>query len=243
MFLYHGTTALHLDAILERGILPRSETNNSNWDCESGADRVYLTNLYAPYFAIQACNDKLEVPVGAQNIPLVIEIDTRYLQERNLVCDEDYMEQAVRYADAYASFGPFFRSKSMEGRTEYFRDNVKDLERRFEAFNYKRSLERLGTCAHIGRIPFKAISKIVTLDPKQSAALLYMFLQPSISIRNNELSGKRYRYWTARIFDRQPAAEDHPLEYEGFPEEARYEFPPVFPRLGLDGRTFVYPKA
>lgn len=54
MKLYHGTSSIYLDSILENGLLPRKDTGNSNYEVqdvwganyglESYFDRVYLTN-------------------------------------------------------------------------------------------------------------------------------------------------------------------------------------------------------
>lgn len=235
MLLYHGTSKVHLPSILEKGVQPRWLTQNSNWTCESGEDRVYLTTTYAPYFAIQACDQKYDKP-DAQNVPMVIEIDSNKLRRNDLVADEDYMEQLTRSQKKFDLFDPFLASKPVNERTIWFRDRARELVKNVPAFIWSNSIRSMGTCAYVGTVPLRAITKIVAFNPRESAHLLHLFLQPEISLANYRLCGKAYRYWTAKIFDREPHRDDHPKHYGG-----HWEFPPEFPVKGLHGREIIYP--
>src|SRR4028119_388978 len=83
MLLYHGTSLKNGEKILKSGILPR-RSKRSNWDhCQapSRSDCVYLTSVYAGYFAQQA--DK-EGQGWA-----IFEIDSNQLNPGHLLPDED----------------------------------------------------------------------------------------------------------------------------------------------------------
>lgn len=178
----------------------------------------------------------------AQNVPMVIEIDSSKLRQSDLVPDEDYMEQLVRAQNKFSMFDPFLASKKINERTIWFRDHVHDLAKRVKAFSWQESVRAMGTCAYTGTIPLKAITKIIVLDPRESAHLLHMYLQPEISMANYRHCGKQYRYWTAKIFDREPSPRDVPQAVT-LAGETRYEFPIDFPVKGLHGREIVFPAA
>lgn len=238
MMLYHGTSKVHLQGILEKGIQPRQLTQNSNWECESGEDRVYLTSAYAPYFAIQACDQKYDGGEPGMNVPMVIEIDSTKLRRNDLVPDEDFMEQLTRSQKKFDMFDPFLASKSVNERTIWFRDRARDLSKKVPAFVWSNSIRSMGTCAYIGTIPLRAITKIIAFNPRESAHLLNMFLQPQISLANYSLCGKEYRFWTAKMFDREPKREDYPTIAGAY-----HEFRTEFPVKGLHGREILYPSA
>lgn len=64
--LYHGTTSLYLNSILQNGILPRSEVGTSNWEhvMESIPNVTYLTNKWHYFYAINATITHLQKEFG-----------------------------------------------------------------------------------------------------------------------------------------------------------------------------------
>lgn len=93
--LYHGTTSVYLDSILEKGLLPREETGNSNYEVqyvwgasdifESYPDRVYLTNN--PDRAKMLGEEAVDVNEGEV---IVLEV---LVSQENLLPDEDSKKQ------------------------------------------------------------------------------------------------------------------------------------------------------
>jgi len=93
--LYHGTTSVYLDSILEKGLLPREKTGNSNYEVqyvwgasdifESYPDRVYLTNN--PDRAKMLGEEAVDVNEGEV---IVLEV---LVSQENLLPDEDSKKQ------------------------------------------------------------------------------------------------------------------------------------------------------
>jgi len=93
--LYHGTTSVYLDSILEKGLLPREITGNSNYEVqyvwgasdifESYPDRVYLTNN--PDRAKMLGEEAVNVNDGEV---IVLEV---LVSQENLLPDEDSKKQ------------------------------------------------------------------------------------------------------------------------------------------------------
>jgi len=93
--LYHGTTSVYLDSILEKGLLPREKTGNSNYEVqyvwgasdifESYPDRVYLTNN--PDRAKMLGEEAVNVNDGEV---IVLEV---LVSQENLLPDEDSKKQ------------------------------------------------------------------------------------------------------------------------------------------------------
>lgn len=216
MKLYHGTSSRYLKKILKNGLLPRTVTNNSNWDTMSGDDRVYLTTAYAPYYAIQSCKRKSDKPI-------IVEIDTNDLDMLNLIPDEDYMEQVSRGHDDLDD------RMSMEERTELYRDNAFAIALKHPfIFSAMTSLDGLGTCAHFGAIPSDAISRIIQIDHIIAPDLAMIFLDPTITIANYRYVGNKYRWLTALVSGNVPDTDDAPTALpEMFWEdgEIRYDYP------------------
>lgn len=187
MKLYHGTSITVLDKILNRGLLPRGK-RKGNWrDAPARADCVYLTNAYAPYFAIHTYD-------AQRRDGVVLEIDTSLLEANKLLPDEDALEHAGRGTDTIPG--------SMFERVKHYRD-------RLELYNdgqWEASLDYMGTCAHLGKIPPGAITRvaIVPFD-------YHWFWDASISHLNYRFMGETYRKQMARLFG-EPMSDDDEAE-------------------------------
>ena len=171
MILYHGTSSRFIHDILEHGIKCRREKDSLWLAHPSCADRVYLTNAYAVFFAKAAADD-----VGGQ--PMILEVD---VSDRmcNLVPDEDVMGQ-VEWADL-----PELRDMSLKQCTEYWKLRTHELHH-FADF----SLEQLGTVAHMGDIPAEDINTHLVLDWENPAIIGH---DPMISLQNFKILGADYQ--------------------------------------------------
>jgi len=175
--LYHGTTEKVARRALEVGLQPREE-QEGNWKhtVEGGADRVYLTNSYAGYFA--GCAAQEGERWG------IVEVDVEALDELWLVPDEDFLEQASR-GDVNGPPG------SMIERTVWFRDHIKVFQG-----HWKLSLELLGNCAYMDEIPPEAISKVAIYNPSGDNPMGWMAMDPVICLMNYKICGEKYRALT-----------------------------------------------
>lgn len=97
--LFHGTSSLYLNSILERGILPRSEVGTSNWEhvMESIPNVTYLTDKWHYFYAINANITYLQEEFGdewpllmdkAQVYPCYVECK---VPKDLLLIDEDFL--------------------------------------------------------------------------------------------------------------------------------------------------------
>lgn len=174
MKLYHGTSDVFWGRIQEEGLLPRGSCSVSNWDhsIESNPETIYLTTGYALYFAINAMNFDDENP-GKKAV--VIEIDSDDLDQSLLVPDEDALEQGTRK-------GSLSRLE-MLFRTREFRDEVKFWAT--EGFDWRWSLDKLGTCGHVGPIPPEKFSRVALVDISVERNLTWMMMDVSVSVANH----------------------------------------------------------
>lgn len=190
MKLYHGTNGAWVDNVLARGLEPRgNRAARNNWKHvahQSNSRCVYLTDSYAPYFAVNASR-------GREPLCGVIEVETNYLDTINLYPDEDALEQMGRGRDGV--------SGTMSQRTIYYRN------RQFEYSEVDRdgtpawqlSLRALGTCAHRGVISPRAITRALVW-PHRPNAWMSLVWDPTITFINQRVCGNRYRALTAKLF-------------------------------------------
>lgn len=183
MKLYHGTTgAVARKAIAGQGIQPRRLSKRSNWtNCPSHPDAVYLTNAYPLYFAAQH-----NVEVAA-----VVEVETDRLNPFQLLPDEDALEQNGRGNDGLPGHW------TMRQRTVNYRNRLRNFA---DGSNWEKSLDCLGTCAHLGVIPPAAITRVAFIHTKDAIALVWEGMQPMISLLNFRYCGDRYKALTASIW-------------------------------------------
>lgn len=177
MLLYHGTSALNLDSILKKGILPRGR-KKGNWEeFPSHKKLVYLTKAYPFYFA--GCSLKKSEKA------LVLEIDTDLLDENNLFPDEDFIAQS---------------SGDQFGKTSKIRQA--NILRQLDGLRHywKLSLEKIGNCGHLGTILPKAIVRYCLFDTRERKDITLQMMDPSISTINYFFCGEQYRGMVAWMF-------------------------------------------
>lgn len=181
--LYHGTSERVWRAIQAAGaVQPRNMTGASNWchTIKSRPDAVYLTDTYAPYFAIGSLDADIDLDKPGARIA-IIEFDTAAIVA-NLVPDEDALEQSSRT-------GKVGKLK-MRQRTERYRAR---LHTYIGTERWRESLAYLGTCAHIGPIPLTAVKRVALIDIRQAGLWSIDAMNPSITHANYRFCGERYR--------------------------------------------------
>jgi hypothetical protein len=223
MKLYHGTTEAVARIALDEGLCPRGESGvTGNWEhsVPSGADRVYLTTGYAPYFAFAAQPE--EVPIVEQ-VWAVVEVETDRLEDPDALCpDEDWLEQGSR---GPLPEGHWLRDIGLQDcatvkeRTVLLREWAPACSGAWEA-----SVKGLGTCAHVGCIPPEAITRVSLFEPKHHPEIAHASLDPLISILNYSIVGAKYRAITRWFFEAvepQDIFSDPLANHPGVPEEHR----------------------
>lgn len=187
---FHGTTLSAARKALTKGLRPRRQTAvEGNWEAHPSIDtHVYLSTLYAPYFA--ACAG------GPDDAPAVLEIDLTALDEPCLMPDEDFIEQAERkWSDAWPPQFPRPIGEGMESR-------MNDIRGRIMAWQgmWPQSLALLGNVAYRGVIPPGAIRRAVACtDTKAASAIIGDAIDPTITLDNARFVGSKYaalsRWW------------------------------------------------
>lgn len=204
MKLYHGTNGAWVDHILRVGLRPRGErAARGNWKdtVQSHPGCVYLTDAYAPHFAIQASR-------GKEPTCAVFEVDTDRLDQRDLFPDEDFLEQGTRRVNDGVT-------GTMLQRTRHYRRHLFDYgEPRLDPDSiagddpapkflptWRFSIRYLGTCAHRGPIPPEAITRVVTWPDTRANVTVRLAWDLSVSLVNYRWCGPRYRALTRKLFD------------------------------------------
>lgn len=192
-FLYHGSSGNHHNAISFHGLRPRIETGISNWhgQYESHHEAVYLTDTYATYFAIQAHNDEPEADTFAMNL-FVYEIDTELLNEKNLCADEDVLTLWARQESSRLAWN---------GLTDYaLKMRMEDRRKQMQMVSAERSLNALGTCAHMGPIPLHAITRALVYSPQVASELVMRGDDPVINLKAFKFLGDEYKTYLRWLF-------------------------------------------
>jgi hypothetical protein len=172
MRLYHGTSERWLEDILRRGIIPRGEAGEGNWDeFPSRPDMVYLTTAYPLYFAASMATE------GDRLVVLETELDE--LAEGRLFPDEDVIAQSISH----------FQLRPLKQVQHEVVDNL-------EAWQDKwlDALEAMGTVAYQGVVGTGRIQRVALIDVKarETPALFFKMMDPSISILNFKVMGDYY---------------------------------------------------
>jgi len=179
MKLYHGTRLGLLPEILKRGIVPRGKENSSsNWEEESIPGHIYLTEAYAPYYALCAANknnDKV----------LVLEVETEKFIDRSFYPDEDYIFQLNKIRKKALTLS------EIRNNIEHYRSLTWD------------SLSKLGNVAYKGCIPATAITRYVIFNQDERPYITSK-VDPTITVINYHLLGKFYRDFTKWMFEDVP---------------------------------------
>jgi hypothetical protein len=190
MKLYHGTSVKYLKNILEQGIRPRGN-EVGNWSkYPSRPDMVYLTVTYAFFFAIHI----LDVDDA-----LVVEIDSRRLNEELLYPDEDCIVEimAGNDLDTIAEF------------QLKVRDNLEEHRHR-----WAESLKLMGNCAYRGTVPPAAITRYCIFVPEKVPYASQLCSDPIVSVLNYKHCEKKYRDLTAWFFGDRKMLPEPAFDYE-----------------------------
>lgn len=205
MKLYHGTAGEVARAALTRGLSPRAISGHEgNWpDQASCPDLVYLTTVYAPYFAASAEGvDEERMEAGDIENALanrrwgLVEVETDRLDEWCLRPDEDFMEQATRRSQAICPYRSIPRDEEqIKRRTDWYRDRLE-----YCRSYWRQSVEGLGNCAYHGVIPARAVTRVAIYDPTTNPTVTLTAIDPSITTTNYALCGGKYRALTRWFF-------------------------------------------
>jgi hypothetical protein len=180
MLLYHGTGESRLDTIRKEGIKPRGD-QPGHWEhtVESNSQCVYLTDIYAGYYAYNAAREENERWA-------IIEIDSKRLNQKLFRPDEDFVAQYLhRFGDE------FYKKLKLVDLTEIIRDDIdvyKDA--------WSDSIRGLGTVCYKGIIPVRAITRISIYNPKSNFEMTITAGDPTITLMNHYLMEKKYQLVT-----------------------------------------------
>lgn len=189
MRLYHGTTADVAERALREGVQPRAVTQRMMWAKHpSNKHCVYLTDVYAPYFATNAMS-MTDESHWASVRGAILEIDVSSLHH-DLVPDEDTLEQAMRGNDALP------RHWDMQKRTRHYREFLHNYR---GSAAWQSSLSAMGTCAHIGAIPAHCIRRVAYLNGLLHPVCCIAW-DAQISIANYRLMRHKYDALTRAAF-------------------------------------------
>jgi hypothetical protein len=198
MLLYHGTSYKYLKSILRNGLCPRGK-RKSNWPdhTESRNDCVYLTNAYAPYFCWQEPGQELGIVVEllVDPIPDLPRNREILVSPKRLLPDEDAIFAANKQ-DFPESYHPQLLK------------SIRDSLHLRNSGEWEKSLNLLGTCAHLGKIAPECIRRIAII-PKE----YFLHWDASITPMNFNLLGSHYQAQTARLFGDEwdgPVSPFHP---------------------------------
>lgn len=227
MKLYHGTNDTALPSMLREGLLCKATSNHAgNWShsVQSAANRVYMTDVYAPYFAFHAASKR------DGDKAVLFEIDSDKLDQEQLLPDEDFLEQATRNV----SVRGLRKGAGMRARTTWFRDNAT----RWRSL-WNDSLSHLGTCAHLGNIPTHAITRYAVVDPKVCIALWMEAADAMVVLANHRFCSGKYAALTRLIFDNDLNAEElcNAMHFGAFPQVPVNDMAPQDIKAGLVERA------
>lgn len=191
MKLYHGTTEAVARKALKEGLKPRISTGKSNWKhtVESNPSMVYLTAAYAPFFGMQAAKSFVDEEPDKDFKFGLIEVDTDLLDQKWLMPDEDFIEQATR-----TQSNTLIKGKTMKQRTEWVRNNIQVFREHWET-----SVKGLGNCAYKGIIPPNAITRVSLVQYGLNKEIIWA-IDPCITTINYFFVGEKYRELTRWFF-------------------------------------------
>lgn len=185
--LYHGTSSRFFGDIMTKGIRPRGDTGaESIWEkVPSVPDRVYLTNCYAPYYAVTATDEG--------DFAVTFQIDTRKIKGF-FVADEDAIEQTSRASRDGKGIIPFSEELMIQRTAEAAASAIQMAQT--GQFTAGQSLAAMGTCALVGHVPPEAIKGYVVTEPMPT-----IFAWDAIpGILNYRYLGEAYKEQTKMLF-------------------------------------------
>jgi hypothetical protein len=156
---------------------------------------VYLTDTYAGYFAFAAAEEDERW--------CVLEIETDYLNDLQLVPDEDFLEQGTRNLEVgNVEFPLPPTGASMADRTKFFRLNL-GLYWPWA----QDSLAKMGNVAFLcdsydededrdSCIPAEAITRMTLFDPRSNELVAGRVMDAMITILNHMIVGCQHRALT-----------------------------------------------
>jgi hypothetical protein len=199
--VYHGTSTKHLADILMNGIQPREKHECTNWEhtVESHSEMVYLTDIYAGYFA--SCSIKN----GEDDKVVVIEVDMEKLPYFNFYPDEDYIAQSISHSGNNAM--DRFCGKAdatLHDVTKYVRENIEDFRQ-----NWLNSYQDMGTFAYKGTIPLDAITRIAIWDQTTNTFLSLAMIDPTITPLNHMVCKNKYSMITRWLMGEKISADEY----------------------------------
>lgn len=181
MRLYHGTSSANVSPILQEGLRPRM-ARPGNWDeYPSRQDMVYLTETYAPYFALCASGDDDDL--------IILEIDVDRLDKSLLFPDEDFIAQALSHQTG----------EPLDSLHQKVRSNLGDYQH-----HAMDSVKGLGNLCHKGVVPPGAITRYCRIDMKRQGDVSWIACDPCISLMNYRFCADKYRSITAWLFGDRP---------------------------------------
>ena len=211
MRLFHGTTEAIAKRSLTDGLKPRMLTNKkTNWKINpSRKDMIYLSETYAPYFAVVAS-------AASRSKIGLIEINVDSLDKDNLFPDEDFLEQASKGDQ-------FGLSRDMSERTLWFRDNLESFQH-----HWIDSFDKLGNVCYKGIIDRTKIKKVIIYNYEKNIEIGRKMVDPSISIVNHCICGEKYRKLTQWLFGEEVKVEEIFDMYEIMPDDMKEQAKRIF---------------
>ena len=215
MKIYHGTSEAIGRQAKAKGLRPRRLTGRSNWKhiVESNPSLIYLTTVYAPYYALHAVNGNKGGKIA------IIEVETDLLDESNFRPDEDFIEQATK-RDEENNAG--IMGRTMNERTAYIRNHIDEFSN-----SWKLSVEHLGNCGYKGIITGKAITRVSVVDISKCQFMCSEVLEAVITLANFRVCGAQYRMLTRWFMGEPITVEEwfktqsvNPLDYVEGEEKA-----------------------
>lgn len=186
MLLYHGTSYSRIRSILRNGIQPRSVTGmtKNTSDFASMQEAVYLTDGHALHFACNASQ--------MHERWVVIEVDTEKIPADDLwlVPDELFLEQVTRGSDLSGIDG-FNAEQTIPQRVRAFQHQIHNFSHLWQS-----SLDGIGSCAHLGSVPFEAMTRVVVIDPSCHPFMCGLGMNPDMTVSGYAVSQHKYRELT-----------------------------------------------
>lgn len=192
MLLYHGTTESVLPSVRQTGLRPRSQHGGThNWKhvFAGNPHAVYLTDAYPIIYAVEATDCVIGHTKAPQRLA-IIEVDSDLLDKRNMVPDEDMLEQVFRKHDRLP------KEWSIKKRSRYYQSRL-----RANAKVWEDSLKLLGTCAYLGDIPPSAIRRVALINYVEAAQVVMFGLNAVISLAGYRFCADQHKAMTTWIFD------------------------------------------